>query len=104
MPVRFANGTRNGGQELRPHTTKHSHLDPRTGRPAEYQDGLRVPTAGRGDFRGLGVVNPWGGDEDMVEQFKDALKDYEKLVDDLDELGTRCWQGLEYSDDRKFLH
>jgi len=45
-----------------------------------------------------------GGDEDMVKQFNDALKHYEKLVDDLDELGIRCWQGLEYSEDRKFLH
>jgi len=43
-------------------------------------------------------------DDEEVNQFEDALSDYEKLIEDLKDLGVYCWQGLEYSDEAKFLH
>lgn len=40
----------------------------------------------------------------LEEQFKEALEDYEELIEDLNDLGIKCWQGLEYSDKAKFIH
>ncbi len=43
-------------------------------------------------------------DKDLDEQFEEAFKDYQQLIEDLHELGITCWQGLEYSEEHKFLH
>jgi len=52
------------------------------------------------------VYEPYSNwvDEELVPLFEEALKDYHELIDDLGELGVTSWQGLEYSEDKKFLH
>jgi len=42
-------------------------------------------------------------DEMLKIEFKDALKELETLFDDLSELGIDKWQGLEYTDQHKFI-
>jgi hypothetical protein len=62
---------------------------------------LKIWTIGSDD-----VYEPYSNwkDEKLEEQFKEALKDYQQLVEDLVELGVTGWQGLEYSENAKFLH
>lgn len=52
------------------------------------------------------VYEPYSNwaNKELEKKFKDALKDYQQLIEDLNELGITCWQGLEYSENAKFLH
>ena len=43
-------------------------------------------------------------DEKEDAQFANALKDYERLVKDVSELGVTYWQGMEYSKDIILFH